>query len=87
MEQDGSGKLTLSTGEEVLYSGNENEKGHHTKRVTIMLSKKAKSSLVEWESANEKRCGCDLKLNAKILPSYNALHQPTRLKRRILTYL
>lgn len=53
MEQDGSGKITLSTGE-VLYSGNENEKDHHTKRVTIMLSKKAKSSLVEWESANEK---------------------------------
>lgn len=47
MEQDGSGKITLSTGEEVLYSGNENEKGHHTKRVTLMLSTKAKSSLVE----------------------------------------
>lgn len=87
MEQDGSGKITLSTGEEVLYSGNENEKGHHTKRVTLMLSTKAKSSLVEWESANEKKSGCDIKLNAKILSSYNALHQPTRLKRRILTYL
>ena len=25
------GTLTLSTGEEVLYSGNENENDHHTK--------------------------------------------------------
>lgn len=68
MEQDGSEKITLSTGEEVLYSGNENKKDNHTKRVAIMLSKKAKSSLLEWES-------------------YNAMHQATRLKRRILTYL
>lgn len=49
-----SGKITLSTGEEVLHSCNENEKDHHTKGVAIMLSKKAKSSLMEWEPVNER---------------------------------
>ena len=41
------GTVTLITGEEVLYSGNENENDHHTKRVAIMLSQKAKDSLME----------------------------------------
>lgn len=49
-----SGKITLSTGEEVLHLGNENEKDHHTKGVAIMLSKKAKSSLMEREPVNER---------------------------------
>ena len=48
-----SGGITLSTGEEVLYSGNENENDHHTKGVAIMLSKKAKRSLMEWEPTSE----------------------------------
>lgn len=33
-------------GEDVLYSGNENDKDHHTKRVAIKLSKKANS--ISW---------------------------------------
>lgn len=49
-----SGQITLSTGEEVLYSGNENENDYHTKGVAIMLSKKAKNSLMEWEPVNER---------------------------------
>lgn len=49
-----SEKITLSTGEEVLHLGNENEKDYHTKGVAIMLSKKAKSSLMEWEPVNER---------------------------------
>lgn len=49
-----SGKITLSTGEEVLHSGNKNVKDHHTKGVAIMLSKKAKSSLMEWKPVNER---------------------------------
>lgn len=51
-------------GEDVLYSGNENNKDHHTKRVAIKLSKKANSVLVEWKSVNKKRRLCELKLNA-----------------------
>lgn len=33
-------------GEDVLYSGNENDKDHHTKRVAIKLSKKGNS--ISW---------------------------------------
>lgn len=51
-------------GEDVLYSGNENNEDHHTKRVAIKLSKKANSGLVEWKSVNKKRRLCELKLNA-----------------------
>lgn len=51
-------------GEDVLYSGNENNKDHHTKRVAIKLSKKANSGLVEWKSVNKKRRLFELKLNA-----------------------
>lgn len=47
-----SGKITLNTGEEVLHLGNENEKDHHTKGVAI--TKKSKSSLMEWELVNER---------------------------------
>ena len=49
-----SGMIPLSTGEQVLYSGNDNEKDHHTKGVAIMLSKTAKNSLTEWEPTSER---------------------------------
>lgn len=62
MELDRIGKR----GEDVPYSGNEDNKDHHTKRVAIKLSKKANSSLVEWKSVNKKRRGYELKLNATI---------------------
>lgn len=60
-------------GEDVLYSGNENNKDHHTKRVAIKLSKKANSGLVEWKSVNKKKtfvrikakCHTSIKLSKK----------------------
>lgn len=78
-----SGKITLSTGEEVLHLGNENEKDHHTKGGAIMLSKKAKSSLMEWEPVKERTMWVRLiaTVNAKILPSFNATHSPMRRRR------
>ena len=40
-----SGMIPLSTGEEVLYSGNENENDRHTKGVAIMLSKNKRKAV------------------------------------------
>ena len=48
------GKVTLSTGQVLLYSGKENEEDPHEAGVGIMLSKKASKSLIEWEPISDR---------------------------------
>ena len=46
----GSGQTRLSTGELVLYSGQEEDGAPHTHGVAFMLSKTAQKSLIGWEA-------------------------------------
>ena len=46
----GHGKVKLSTGESVIFSGRDDNLHHHG--VAIMFSKKAEQSLIEWKSIN-----------------------------------
>ncbi|PIK40142.1 putative craniofacial development protein 2-like [Apostichopus japonicus] len=48
----GFGKLKLSTGETVVYSGRED--GVHRSGVAIMLSKHAERALIEWRPVNDR---------------------------------
>ena len=43
------GKVTTSSGETYLYSGNEREENAHTHGVGLLLSKDAAKSLIEWD--------------------------------------
>ena len=43
-----SGQLTLTSGEKILYSGQEGEDDRHTGGVGIMLAKRAQEALIEW---------------------------------------
>ena len=44
-----SGQLTLTSGEKILYSGQEGEDDRHTGGVGIMLAKRAQEALIEWK--------------------------------------
>lgn len=44
-----SGELTLTSGEKILYSGQEGEDDRHTGGVGIMLAKRAQEALIEWK--------------------------------------
>ncbi len=46
----GSGQIRLSTGELVLYSGQEEDGAPHMHGVAFMLSKTAQSALIGWEA-------------------------------------
>ncbi|KAI0224962.1 hypothetical protein LSAT2_024073 [Lamellibrachia satsuma] len=48
------GKVTTSSGETYLYSGNEREEDAHTHGVGLLLSKDAAKSLIEWEPVSER---------------------------------
>ena len=48
------GKVTTSSGETYLYSGNEREEDAHTHGVGLFLSKDAAKSLIEWEPVSER---------------------------------
>ena len=48
------GKVTTSSGETYLYSGNEREEDAHTHGVGLLLSKDATKSLIEWEPVLER---------------------------------
>ena len=48
------GKVTTSSGETYLYSGNEREEDAHTHGVGLLLSKDAEKSLIEWEPVSER---------------------------------
>ena len=47
-----NGKVTLQSGKEVLYSGRDD--GLHQEGVGMILSKRAKKSLIEWEPINQR---------------------------------
>ena len=47
-----NGKVTLQSGKEVLYSGRDD--GLHQEGVGMMLSKRAKKSLIEWKPINQR---------------------------------
>lgn len=49
-----SGAVTLSSGHTLLYSGPPNEDDNHRNGVGFLLSKKAKSSLIEWNPVSER---------------------------------
>ena len=44
----GAGRTTLATGEQLVYSGHENEQHTHTEGVAFMMSKLAAKALIEW---------------------------------------
>lgn len=44
-----SGQLTLTSGEKILYSGQEGEDDRHIGGVGIMLAKRAQEALIEWK--------------------------------------
>ncbi|VDO77657.1 unnamed protein product [Schistosoma margrebowiei] len=44
------GQQLLTSGELLLYSGHKEENAPHTQGVALMLSKRARNALIEWES-------------------------------------
>ena len=48
----GFGKMKLTSGETVIYSGRKD--GFHRSGVAIMMSKQAESALIEWVPVNER---------------------------------
>ena len=50
----GAGKVHLTTGETVLYSGLAGDDAPHEKGVALILSKEAGKSLKEWEPISER---------------------------------
>ena len=46
----GSGQVKLSTGEQVLYSGHEEDAAPHTQGVAFMLPGPAQRALIGWEA-------------------------------------
>ena len=85
-----SGMIPLSKGEQVLYSGNENENDHHTKGVAIMLYKTAKSNLMEWEPTSERIMWVRLKAKCQNLPSSSVtcMHQlMTLMRKKLVTFM
>ena len=44
----GAGRITLATGEQLVYSGLDNEQHTHTEGVAFMMSKLATKALIEW---------------------------------------
>ena len=44
----GAGRITLATGEQLVYSGHDNEQHTHTDGVAFMMSKLASKALIEW---------------------------------------
>ena len=49
-----SGAVVLSSGQTLLFSGPQNENDNHQHGVGILLNKKAKSSLMEWNPISER---------------------------------
>ena len=45
---DGAGRITLATGEQLVYSGHDNEQQAHTEGVAFMMSKLAAKALIKW---------------------------------------
>ena len=43
-----AGRITLATGEQLVYSGHDNEQHAHTEGVAFMMSKLAAKALIEW---------------------------------------
>lgn len=50
----GSGCITLATGEHVAYSGHENEQHILTEGVAFMMSKSAAKALIEWVPVSQR---------------------------------
>ena len=44
----GAGRITLATGEQLVYSGHENEQHAQTEGVAFVMSKLAATALIEW---------------------------------------
>ena len=72
------GKVTTSSGETYLYSGNERNEDAHTHGVGLLLLKDAAKSLIEWEPVSE-RIITALHQKVGTSPLYIAMHQPTLL--------
>ena len=49
-----SGQLTLSSGEQLLYSGHIEDGAPHTEGVALMLAPEAHGALIGWESVNSR---------------------------------
>ena len=44
----GAGRITLTTGEQLVYSGHDNEQHAHMEGLAFMMSKLAAKALIEW---------------------------------------
>ena len=49
-----AGQVTLTTGEQVVYSGHEDEQKAHVEGVTFMLSEPAAKALIEWNPVSSR---------------------------------
>ena len=67
----GSGRLTTSTGETVLYSGRDDQQ--HREGVAIILKKGVEKSLIEWQPINSRLMKIRLRgkqINTSIIQCY-----------------
>ena len=73
----GAGQKTLSTGEEMLYSGKE-EGATHEQGVGILIAKEVKNSLLEWEAVSPRIITARFQSSARNVTVVNA-YAPTNL--------
>ena len=50
----GSGRMQLTTGESLIYSGHTEENAPHTEGVGLMLSKEAQGALLDWRAVSSR---------------------------------
>ncbi|VDP43501.1 unnamed protein product [Schistosoma curassoni] len=56
-----------TSGELLLYSGNEEESAPHTQGVALMLSKQAQNALIGWESHGQRIIKASLKTKKEVI--------------------
>ena len=71
----GAGQTTLASGEEILYSGKE-EDAHHEEGVGIMMAKDTRKALLEWEAVSSRIITARFKSAARNITVINA-YAPT----------
>ena len=61
----GMGRVTLNSGETILYAGHEDEEADHTQGVGFMLSRKAAKALTAWEPNGPRLISATFRTNRK----------------------
>ena len=73
----GAGQMTLSTGEEILYSGKE-EGSSHEEGVAIMVAKETRAALLEWNAVSSRIITARFKAAARNV-TVICIYAPTNL--------